>query len=699
MSILPFPSFLDDVKEKGLKRATFEAVDDIVERLTAGMNVQDIREALRGEAPSRRPNPRLTPHADGFWLHMRPSYFHRDMTGIYPTFRLGWLSMYLVFFETITGIILMFWYTPSPEIAYGDMLKMLSNVPLGQLTRDLHRLGAEAMVLIVSLHMMRAWFTGSYKKPRQFTWFTGVLLLIFTGFLSFTGYLLPWDQLSLWAVTIGASMAEATPVIGNEVNLIVRGAPELGANGLLRFYLAHVLLLPALLFVFVGVHYYKVIIHGFSLPPQKENIGEDTAKRVPLDKRVYYIPDVLTNELMWLGVTTFILVVLCVWFYHAPLENHANPQATPLGTTAPWYFLWLQGPLKLGDKTFWGVIFPTILLGALMVMPYIDVAPSRRFKDRRIMITLGLLLISVITILSYMGLPEFAVQTSADTEILHELDKEPAHNAMGDLRPIPYDQLVVGAYTTREFEAESEEDALPVVNAFNTEIEENGDLALMADTLKPQFLPVPTDVDGTLLLPKFKTVPADAPELRAVMEEFEHLLEEEHNELLNAWGAVIITQNQSGLKRIDIVITWDEVVIEGGDPVLDENGNPIIVPAMVELTQPKVDENGSPVMEPVLDANGQPVLDANGQQVMQQAIETVMQEVTDENGNVVLVEETDEDGNPVLDENGNPVLVPAMEPVMVELTDANGNPIANRRINTSHIFIHENSQYFRAPGH
>jgi len=191
MSVLPFPSFLDDVKEKGLKKAVFELVDESVERLTAGLNIQDIREAMRGEPASRKPNPRLQPHADGFWLHMRPSYFHADMTGLYPTFRLGWLSTYLVFFETITGILLMVWYTPSPDVAYSNMLAMLSNVPMGQLVRDLHRLGAEAMVLIVSLHMVRTFFTGSYKKPRQFTWFTGLLLLAITGFLSFSGYLLP----------------------------------------------------------------------------------------------------------------------------------------------------------------------------------------------------------------------------------------------------------------------------------------------------------------------------------------------------------------------------------------------------------------------------------------------------------------------------------------------------------------------------
>ncbi len=629
MSVLPFPSFLDDVKEKGLKKAVFEGVDEVVERLTAGMNIQDIREALRGEAPSRRPNPRLTPHADGFWLHMRPSYFHSDMTGLYPTFRLGWLSTYFVFFETVTGIILMFWYTPSPQIAYGDMLNMLSNVPLGQFARDLHRLGAEAMVLIVFLHMLRTFFTGSYKKPRQFTWFTGVLLLVLTGLLSFTGYLLPWDQLALWAVTIGASMVEATPVISEQVNLLVRGGPELGANGLLRFYMVHVLALPAFLFIFTGVHYYKVIIHGHSLPPQKENIGEDTAKRVPLDKRVYFIPDVLTSEVMWFAVTTFILVMLCVWFYHAPLENHADPQVTPLGTTAPWYFLWVQGALKLGDKLFWGIIFPTLLIIFLMIVPYIDVTRSRRFADRRFAMSVALVLCSMTVVLSYMGLPEFGVNTSADTEILHEMTFEPAHNHMGAMRPVPYDQLVVGAYTTREIEAGSEE-ASAAVMAFNEELEtpiivpgvvpaeataestveavagaEATTEAVASDVVvapeteatveaaasAPEAI-VPAEVLVEYLetqhLPlgavRFNTVPADAPELHHALQEFAEHLEKENVELYNAWGAIIITQNQPNLKRIDLVISWDEVQLESGNPVLDENGQPI----------PLLDENGQP---------------------------------------------------------------------------------------------------------
>lgn len=591
MSILPFPSFLDDIKEKGFKRAVFEGIDDIVKSITAGMNIQDIREALRGEAPSRRPNPRLQPHSDSFWLHMRPSFFHKDMTGVYPTFRLGWLSTYFVFFETITGMFLMVWYTPSPQIAYGNMIALMSNVPLGQLMRDLHRLGAEAMVLIVTLHMIRTFMTGSYKKPRQFTWFSGVVLLFATFFLSFSGYLLPWDQLALWAVTIGASMVEASPppIVGETLNLLLRGGPDIGANGLLRFYLLHVLAVPAILFIFTGVHYYKVIIHGHSLPPQKENIGEDTAKRVPLDKRVYFIPDVLTSEIMWIGVTTFILIVLCIWFYHAPLEAHADPQNTPLGTTAPWYFLWIQGALKLGDKVLWGIIFPTVVLLIFFAWPYLDNTPSRRYADRRFALVVCFSFMSMFTVLSYMGTAEYGVNTTPAQEIFYYMAHEPAHNRMGVILPVPFEQLPAGLYTTREFAAEAgmEQSAIAALNEalYGTELGKQLAERLKTEAHNPVF-----NLDATNI--RVRPVPrAEAPRLAYVMELFEQQVAKYDRHLRNGWGAILITDNQTNLKRVDLILVWESIELENGQPVLDENGN----------VKPILNEDGTPVYTIALD--------------------------------------------------------------------------------------------------
>ncbi|PJF26468.1 MAG: hypothetical protein CUN53_07720 [Phototrophicales bacterium] len=460
--------------------------------------------------------------------------------------------------------------------------------------RDLHRLGAEAMVLIVTLHMLRTFFTGSYKKPRQFTWFTGVILLFLTMFLSFSGYLLPWDQLALWAVTIGASMIEAAPpeVVGTNLNLLLRGGPEIGANGLLRFYLLHVLAVPALLFIFTGVHYYKVVIHGHSLPPKEENIGEDTAKRVPLDKRVYFIPDIMTSEIMWIGVTTLVLVVLVTWFFHAPLENHADPQITPLGTTAPWYFLWIQGALKLGDKVLWGIIFPTVYLGFLALLPYIDTTPSRRWAHRRSIFTIVLLLIAATVVLSYMGLAEFGVINTADVDILHHMTMEPAHNHIGLLRPIPFNQLTPGMYTTRQFKAEPG-DEVGMIGAFNAELEQplGAPVTVGNATVRTpeEFIVNYMETQQHLHLPaglNFVPLPSDATELNRVMKKFYEEIEAEHHELRNGWGGLIISDDQNGLKRLDIFIFWHEVEMERGFPVLNANGESI----------PVLDANGNPVM-------------------------------------------------------------------------------------------------------
>lgn len=558
MSVLPFPSFLDDIKEKGARKAVSDLADEVVSRATAGLNVRDIREMLRGDPPSRRPNPRLTPHADAFWMHMRPSYYHASVTGVYPTLRLGWLTTYFFVVEIITGMFLMVFYTPSPLSAYDNMLNLLSNVPFGQLLRDIHRLGAEGMVMMVMLHMLRTYVTGSYKRPRQFTWVTGMILLLTTLILSFSGYLLPWDQLAFWAVTIGTSMAEAAPpeIVGKNVNLLLRGAPDIGAGGLLRFYLLHVFALPVATIIFLGVHYYKVVLHGHSLPPGEEEVGKDTAKRVPLTNRVYFLPDVLTNELLWIGVVTFILVVLSVWFYHAPLESHADPQVTPLHTTAPWYFLWLQGLLKLGDKVFFGLVIPTLLFGFLIAYPYIDVGKSRRYAHRRLGLSLSMLAVAGFVILSWMGSPEYGVDTSGDQEIAQELAPM---EGVGPVRSIPVDQLVAGTYHTAAMED-----------------------AAAAASLTSQFEAEGRDMSMFTI----SAVPEDAPELLAVMEEYDHLFDTLGGDLPNSWGILYVQDWQEDLKRVEIYIEWDVPALDAdGDLLLDEAGNMIV----------QTDDAGNPV--------------------------------------------------------------------------------------------------------
>jgi quinol-cytochrome oxidoreductase complex cytochrome b subunit len=457
-----------EVKKKSLLQTILDAADDVFTRVTAGIPAGEVRRMLRGEAPGR-PNPRLKPHSEAFLLHIKPTYYHESVTRFTHTFRLGLLSTYLFFVETLTGLILMIWYAPTPERAYTDMIRLLANVPFGQLMRDMHRLGAELMVAVVTLHMVRTYLTGSYKAPRQFTWFTGVILLVLTLFLSFSGYLLPWDQLAYWAVTIGTSMAEAVPppIVGETVNLLARGAPDIGANGLMRFYLLHVLFLPLALFLFFFVHYYKVVHFGISLPSDEEEVGQDTANKVPADRRVYFLPDVMIDESAFLIGFTALMVLLTTFFFTAPLESIANPQSTPLHTVAPWYFYWLQGLLKIADKTIAGVYVPGILLVLLMAIPYLDRNPSRRGRDRRVAIISGVVAGIVMIILSWMGTPYYAVQGSPAVEVVQELMPE---ETMGPVRHLGYDRLPLGVYDTREHPQTGDEEFDHILHEFEASI-------------------------------------------------------------------------------------------------------------------------------------------------------------------------------------------------------------------------------------
>jgi quinol-cytochrome oxidoreductase complex cytochrome b subunit len=152
----------------------------------------------------------------------------------------------------------MFYYTPSAETAYADVQALSTNVAFGSLMRNLHRWGAHLMVLSVFLHMSRVFYHGAYKPPREFNWVVGVVLLLLTLLLSFSGYLLPWDQLALWAVTVGSNMASFVPAIGAQVKFGLLAGVEVTAATLLRFYVLHVLFLPFIIVIFMAVHFWRV---------------------------------------------------------------------------------------------------------------------------------------------------------------------------------------------------------------------------------------------------------------------------------------------------------------------------------------------------------------------------------------------------------------------------------------------------------
>jgi quinol-cytochrome oxidoreductase complex cytochrome b subunit len=383
------------------------------------MGAAEWRSVIRGEA-APRPNPRMRVHTNSFWYHIRPRALPLEATAWYYTFGLGWMSFFFFVLEAITGAVLMVYYTPSPLVAYADMQKIISDVPLGRLLRNMHRLGAHVMVAVVILHMLRTYFTASYKAPRQFIWVTGMILLIMTLVLSFSGYLLPWDQLAYWAVTIGSSMAEAAPLLGSATNLLLRGGVDIGAGTLLRFYLLHIFALPMLTIIFISIHYYAVRkqeispIHELFAPENPRGWGKPTKRKVP------FLPDQVFFEIALILLLTFAFVAINYFFWDAKLESHANPGVTPQHTKAPWYFLWLQGMLKFGDKLVFGLLLGPLVLVVPILLPYLDRNPSRRFADRKVALAGGVLFLVYFGFVSYAGLPEYGIQQTGSQEILTE---------------------------------------------------------------------------------------------------------------------------------------------------------------------------------------------------------------------------------------------------------------------------------------
>ncbi len=194
--------------------------------------------------------------------HLHPVKIKRHGLKLTYTFCLGGLSFFLFALLTVTGIYLMFFYRPSADIggaqAYSDMLTIRNTVFFGDLVRNIHRWSAHLMVFTVALHMARVFYTGAYKPPREFNWVVGVILLFLTLGLSFTGYLLPWDQLSIWAVTVGTNLAGYSPLIASQVRFLLLGGLEVGPATLLRWYVLHVLALPFVLVLFLAVHFWRI---------------------------------------------------------------------------------------------------------------------------------------------------------------------------------------------------------------------------------------------------------------------------------------------------------------------------------------------------------------------------------------------------------------------------------------------------------
>ncbi|HEX9780728.1 MAG TPA: cytochrome b N-terminal domain-containing protein [bacterium] len=328
------------------------------------------------------PRTRLQRVFGNVFLHLHPVRIPKDAIRVTYTWGMGGISFYLFLLLVVSGILLMFYYRPTSAVAYQDIKDLTFAVTLGGFLRNLHRWAAHLMVICVILHMIRVFLTGSYKPPREYNWVVGVLLLVMTLFLSYTGYLLPWDQLALWAVTVGAQMAANSPLLGNEgpfrlpfitttndVRFMLVGGTTIGDATLIRFYVLHCMAVPFIFLIFLAVHFWRV---------RKDSFSVQTGPKVDV------WPNLVSRELL---AALLVTVILFVWsmLLGAPLEGEANLNVTPNPSKAPWYFLGLQELLVYFDPWIAGVVLPTLIVVGLMAIPYVDTNPKGlgRWPDLR----------------------------------------------------------------------------------------------------------------------------------------------------------------------------------------------------------------------------------------------------------------------------------------------------------------------------
>ena len=386
------------------------------------------------------PRGRALQSFSNFFLHLYPVKIPARVLRIRYSFRLGFIITVLFSILVITGVYLMFFYTPTVGTAYGDMQQLRTGVGFGQLVRNVHRWSAHLMVLAVIFHMARTFYAGAYKKPREFNWVLGVMLLVLTLGLSFTGYLLPWDQLSYWAVTVGTNLVHYLPLIGRTMQNLLIGGEQIGQSTLERFYALHVAVLPALVVLAICLHIWRVRKDGFAVerssvagptgtfeeeataqpspavPPGAPNtlyggrtrvLGvvdreSVTAEERAVDDTVFTWPHLIVRHVVFiLGVAATVLTLGVV--FAAPLRDLANPNLTPEPAKAPWYFVGLQELLSHFDPLVAGILVPIGAIVTLVLLPYIDRNPSTVARRRKVAIVIFTGLLAIAVVLTVVG--------------------------------------------------------------------------------------------------------------------------------------------------------------------------------------------------------------------------------------------------------------------------------------------------------
>ena len=292
-------------------------------------------------------------------LHLHPKSISSESLRFNRTFGLGGMAALLIVIQFITGILLRFYYEPFPQKAYDSILILQNNVLFGQLIRNIHHWSGVFLVLITFLHLLRVFFTGAYQSPRHVNWIIGLILLAIVIFSNFTGYLLPWDQLAYWAITVSTSILQYIPFVGNNLREFIISGTEVNAETLIVFYNFHTAVLPILLLLLMAYHFWRVRKSGGVITP----ISNEPKTNVPT------YPNLVYRE----GVVALVLIASILFFsvfFNAPLLDPANPSFSLNPTKAPWYFAGIQELLMHFHPFFAGFFIPLALIILIAFIPF-----------------------------------------------------------------------------------------------------------------------------------------------------------------------------------------------------------------------------------------------------------------------------------------------------------------------------------------
>lgn len=327
--------------------------------------LQRVWASIKGSGPVGPSSEDPRKYLRNFLLHFRPAEVPERSIGFALTAYLGVASTVLLVLLVLSGLMLKFVYEPSPTYAYASIVYLGSEVPFGQLLRNLHRWSGYALLVTAFLHLLRVFYTGAFHGPRQFNWVIGLALLALVVLSNFTGYLLPWDQISFWAVTISTSLLDYVPGIGTGLKELILGGPEPGPATLMNFYALHTAILPIGLLLAVPFHFWRIrMAHGIVV---RRAPGERLPVPLPT---VRTVPHLVTREAaVALAVIAAMLAVSMA--FNAPLTEQANPGMSPNPTKAPWFFMGIQEILMHLHPLFAALVIPACLMAFLLCLPYL----------------------------------------------------------------------------------------------------------------------------------------------------------------------------------------------------------------------------------------------------------------------------------------------------------------------------------------